>query len=121
MFPVVAFPLYEETQAALLMRQAVSDALLEAHISRKEAAAWMGIKEPQLARQLAGEPGTHISLWRLAALPQSFWDAFDARRAEQRGAVLVSPELVTLLRGAATLRRAALKAAMTPRKVERAL
>ena len=118
MFPVCS--LYESGPEAAAMRHAVIDALADAHISRKEAASLMGIKEPHLSRQLAGEPGTHLSLWRLASLPESFWDAFDARRASMRGAVLISPELVALLRGAAVLKRAALKAALVPQKVERA-
>lgn len=119
MFPVLSFPAYEGSTEADDMRRAVIDALADAHLSRKEAAQYMGLHEPHLSRQLAGEPGTHLSLWRLASLPQAFWDAFDARRASMRGALLLSPELVTLLRGAATLKRTVVKAALAPQKAER--
>ena len=117
MFPVCS--LYEGTAEAEAMRQAVKQAIADAHLSHKEVALTMGIPEPQLTRQLSGEPGTHLSLWRLAQLPESFWDAFDARRAALRGAVLLSPDLVALLRGAAVLKRAAIKAALASRNLER--
>ena len=119
MFPVLTSPLYEVTPEADAMRRAVRQAIADAHLSHKAVALTMGIPESQLARQLAGEPGTHLSLWRLASLPEVFWDAFDARRAAVRGALLISPELVALLRGAAVLKRAALKATLRSQNVER--
>lgn len=120
MLPILIFP-YRATPDADAFRQDVIAALNDAQLSHKEAAALMGISEPVLSRQLSGEPNTHLSLWRLAALPESFWDAFDIRRAERRGAVLLTPHLVTLLRGAASLKRVTVKARLEAPQKQRGL
>jgi hypothetical protein len=61
-----------------LAAQAVIDALHAARISRKEAAALMGLDEAQLNRQLRAEPMNHLSLFRLLRMATStkgvvFW------------------------------------------------
>lgn len=109
MLPILIFP-YRHTPDADQFRRDVIAALNDAQIAHKEAAALMQLSEPVLSRQLNGEPSTHLSLWRLSALPEAFWNAFDRRRAERRGAVLLTPHLVMLLRGAANLKREVLKA-----------
>lgn len=118
MFLILGSP-YQPNEAADAFRQVVIAALREANISLKEAAITMGLSSSVLSRQLAGAPHTHLSLWRLAALPETFWNAFDAQRAEARGAVLLAPHLVVLLRGAANLKRELVKAAL-PQKARQA-
>lgn len=48
-------------------------ALDEAHLSRKEAAALLGIPEPQLSRAIAGQGPEHLSADRLTRLPRTVW------------------------------------------------
>jgi transcriptional regulator with XRE-family HTH domain len=47
-----------------------------AHLTQKVMASEMGITPQQLSDQLAGREGAHLSLWRLFALPKSFWHEF---------------------------------------------
>jgi hypothetical protein len=69
----------------------------------EHVAALMGISEKQLCRQLAGvEPMNH---WRIAELPPEFQQAFDERRAALRGAVVLDPQTLSLIRAAVALGR----------------
>jgi hypothetical protein len=54
----------------------VDRARARAQLSQKVMASEMGITPQQLSDQLAGREGAHLSLWRLFALPKSFWHEF---------------------------------------------
>lgn len=69
-----------------ILAQAVLDCLHAAHLTRKEAAALMGIDEAQLNRQLRAEPMNHLSLSRLVRLATApagvvFWAHLGPRLA----------------------------------------
>lgn len=69
-----------------LLAQAVLDCLHAAHLTRKEAAAVMGIDEAQFNRQLRAEPMNHLSLSRLVRLASApagvvFWAHLGPRLA----------------------------------------
>jgi hypothetical protein len=60
-------------------------------------AALMKIAPSRASRQLAGvEP---LNLWRLAELPDAFQVEYDRRRAAMRGAVVLEPPDLSLVRG----------------------
>jgi hypothetical protein len=89
-----------------------TEALLDARLSRQEAAAAMGITEPQLSRALADVPGANIHLRRMAGLPERFKQHFGLRLVLRYG--LPSPylagaraALVLLLGGAGGSKRMA--------------
>jgi hypothetical protein len=85
-------------------------AAIDATLTRKEAAALLQIKEPLLSEWLAcARP---MNAFRLTALPETFWHALMVRLAERRGGYYFTPEIVTLLRGAAALKRNVLAARM---------
>lgn len=70
----------------------------------------IGTSAPKLSRALnVGEP---LNLWRLASLPDKFWLTFISKVAARYGAVVIWPEHVALLRGAANLD-------ITPKKMAR--
>lgn len=57
-----------------LLAHAVVEALHMAQLSRKEAAALMGVDYAQFGRQLRAEPGAHFNLTKLMRLAgTSFW------------------------------------------------
>ena len=56
-----------------------TDALLDARLSRQDAAAALGISEPQLSRALADVPGANIHLKRIANLPPAFHQWYGLR------------------------------------------
>jgi hypothetical protein len=65
------------------------------------AASLLGISPQQLSRQLAGvDP---LNFWRFAELPDAFHVEYDRRRAAQRGALVLEPPEVSLIRGAAAM------------------
>lgn len=71
--------------------------------SEKELAAFLGITQPQLSRQLAGlDPLNH---WRIAELPDHFHEAYDAIKAERR----IERDLIQLIRAMDATPRPALK------------
>ena len=80
-------------------------------LTRKQVAARMKIGTPLLSEWESCARPAH--LFRFTSLPDSFWHAFIARIAERRGGYYFTPEVVTLLRGAAALRRQPLMARMT--------
>lgn len=66
---------------------------------RAHAADLMGLTEKELNAQLAGvRPLNH---WRLLSLPGAFWETYDGYRASARGAVVLEPSLLDLIRGLA--------------------
>ncbi len=80
------------------LRRRVVAALDKAGISHKEAAIAMHLTEQRLSEALNGR--SPLSVFRLADLPDAFWDAFDALGVEDRGGIVVlTPELAQLLRG----------------------
>jgi hypothetical protein len=79
----------------------VRDAI-DAVMTRKEAADLMRLaNEQQLSEQLSCVKP--LNLFRLASLPEAFWDAFQERMAARRGATYLTPSVVVLLKGAAAL------------------
>lgn len=64
----------EELEA--LLADAVIAAMHVAHLSHKEFAFALGIDEKQLRRQLAREPGQHLSIYRLLRAPLLWWTCF---------------------------------------------
>lgn len=102
------------TARADALRSRVCLALDRAGISRKDAAITMRLTEQRLSEALNGK--SPLSVFRLADLPDAFWDAFDALNVEQRGGVVVvSAELARLVRGvdALVMARAELPAGET--------
>jgi hypothetical protein len=86
------------TARADALRVRVVAALDKSGISRKEAAITMRLTEQRLSEALNGK--SPLSVFRLADLPDTFWDAFDALDIEGRGGVVVlSPKLARLVRG----------------------
>ena len=68
-----------------------------------DVAAQLGIDEKRFCRQLAGiEPLNH---WRLADLPEDFHREYDRQRAAVRGALVLEPDMLTLIRGALAIGR----------------
>jgi hypothetical protein len=57
----------------------------------------IGLTPHQLSRQLAGAP---LNLFRLADLPDVFHAEWDRQRAALRGAVVLEPDMLSLIRGA---------------------
>lgn len=94
-FTTVVFVL---TPRADALRRRVVLALDRAGISRKDAAITMRLTEQRLSEALNGK--SPLSVFRLADLPDVFWDAFDALNVEERGGVVVvSTHLARLVRG----------------------
>lgn len=86
------------TPRADALRRRVVLALDRAGISQKDAAITMKLTEQRLSEALNGK--SPLSVFRLADLPDAFWDAFDALNVEERGGVVVvSPHLARLVRG----------------------
>jgi hypothetical protein len=85
------------TDASREDANALRDAIAAMGLKHADVADGMGLSdEKQLSRQLAGsEP---LNLWRLSNLPD-LRNKFDAIRAERRGAILLEPGMVALLRG----------------------
>jgi hypothetical protein len=71
--------------------------------THEHTASLMGLRREELDHQLAGRKP--LNLWRLAELPDDFQAAYDARRAQLRGACVLEPPDLALIRGAATLGR----------------
>ncbi|HAM41659.1 MAG TPA: hypothetical protein DCP69_10070 [Candidatus Omnitrophica bacterium] len=85
---LILWPVYlEDTERELIAD--VESALLRAGISHKAAALTMGVDLSLWTRQRAGDG--HVSLRRLARLPEAFWREFIALRAEKYG-ITVLPE-----------------------------
>jgi hypothetical protein len=100
MFALLA-PWTQHTDASRLLASDVCAALAACGLSQKAAALEMGLHPSDFNRQLAGlDP---LNLWRLTALPSSFWMALCHRQAERIGAALLEPEQIALLRGAAAM------------------
>lgn len=90
--------LFVLTPRADALRRRVVLALDRAGISRKSAAITMRLTEQRLSEALNGK--SPLSVFRLADLPDEFWEAFDALDVEERGGVvLVSTQLARLVRG----------------------
>lgn len=86
------------TPRADALRHRVVRALDAAGISHKAAAITMRLTEQRLSDALNGR--VPLSVFRLADLPDAFWDAFDALGVEERGGVvIVSTKLARLVRG----------------------
>ena len=70
--------------------------------TEKELADKLGLSSrEELARQLAGlKP---LNIWRVADLPEDFHAAFDRYYAGLRGAVVLEPSMLSLIRGACAL------------------
>jgi hypothetical protein len=103
------------TEKSRMQAQAVKVAL-DAVYPRKWylAAERMGISENQLSRQVAGtEP---LNLWRLADLPDEWHAAYDSARAQLRGAVVIEPDTLSLIRGAVAIGKRRM-ASVEPRMV----
>ena len=80
----------------------VARALEIAGVSQKDAAITMGISEKFLSNALAGRD--HLSLWRLAKLPQSFQSALWTIRLRRVGHDVLAPgELQSLVDGVRAL------------------
>lgn len=79
--------------------QLIADVFTELKWKRDYAAEQMGLTEKELNAQLAGvRPLSH---WRLLSLPGAFWEKYDAYRAAARGAVVLEPSTLDLIRGLA--------------------
>lgn len=73
---------------------------------------------PQLSRQLAGiEP---LNLWRLADLPDAFWQEYDRRRVGLRGGVVLEAPDLSLIRGACVLGSKSMARFTTPHEAKSA-
>ena len=95
---IVLTTVFVLTARAEALRLRVVKALAAAGISRKTAAITMRLTEQRLSEALNGK--SPLSVFRLADLPDAFWDAFDALGVEERGGVLVvSTKLARLVRG----------------------
>lgn len=66
----------DTTELERLIGLAVIDALERSQLPMKAAAAVMATDEENLRKSLKCEPGRHLSIYRLARLPLSFWVAF---------------------------------------------
>lgn len=94
----VAAMAFEMTPRSHALRQRVVLALSRAGISHKEAAIYMRLTPQRLSEALNGT--SPLSVWRLADLPDAFWNAFTELDAESRdGVVLMAPQLKRLLCG----------------------
>lgn len=90
---------------------------LDSVYSRKEAAALMGVTEKLLSDWAqCQKPLNWFRFGNLDGVTEQdrkraaqFWDALQQRMAERAGGVYVRPQLVTLLRAAATFKRTPLK------------
>lgn len=86
------------TPRAEVLRARVVKSLAASGISRKSAAITMRLTEQRLSEALNGK--SPLSVFRLADLPDAFWEAFDALGVEERGGVVVvSAKLARLVRG----------------------
>lgn len=91
----------EHTEASRALAADVDAGLTAAGKHRQLAQTVLGMRPPKLSAALnVGEP---LNVWRLAALPDVFWLTLIARIAERYGAVVIMPQQVELLRGAAHL------------------
>jgi hypothetical protein len=97
LFTVILLTTFLMTPRADALRVRVVKALDLAGISRKEAAITMKLTEQRLSEALNGK--SPLSVFRLADLPDAFWDAFDALGVEERGGVVISSRLAQLVRG----------------------
>lgn len=70
-------------------------------IKHESAAATMEIHPADFSRQLSGRDP--LNLWRLASLPASFWMALFALRVARIGGLVLTPEQLTVFRGAASI------------------
>lgn len=77
------------------LRRRVVLALERSGISRKEAAITMRLTEQRLSEALNGR--SPLSVFRLADLPDEFWDAFDEIGVDERGRGVVVPAVVAKL------------------------
>jgi len=94
---IVGLAAFQSTAKGDGLRRRVTLALSKAGISQKQAALIMGLTESRLSEALNGR--SPLSVWRLAELPDDFWDAFMSLEAEARDGLLVSaPQLARLLR-----------------------
>lgn len=99
--PMLLIPFRADT-AARLFAQDVA-AAIDAALTRKEAATVMGIREALLSEWLAAS--RPLNAFRLLALPAAFWNELLKRLARRRGGAYLEPEVVTLLKGAAEMKR----------------
>ena len=100
---------WARTEATDTLARDVAAALDDYFDSRSAAADALGMTLPELSLQLSGQKALTL-LWRCTALDVGFWDVLLAVLAKRQGGLYVGPDVVTLLRGAATLRRVPLKA-----------
>lgn len=91
----------QHTEASQQFAEDISAALHVVGLSRKQAAAEMGVTEPQLSRQLQGTE--HISGWRLTLLPLAFHVALAKRRARRVGLIVIEDAAIQRLVDAADL------------------
>lgn len=97
-FTVIAFTTaFALSSRGEVLRLRVAKALDRAGISRKDAAISMRLTEQRLSEALNGK--SPLSVFRLAELPDEFWDAFDTAGIEDRGGVVISSKLARLVRG----------------------
>lgn len=83
-------------------------AALDARYSRKEAAELLGVSEKLLSDW--AQCKKPLNWFRFADLDDAFWTALQTRMAQRSGGIYIEASVVTLLRGAAALKRAPLKA-----------
>jgi hypothetical protein len=95
----VAFTGHTDRSRALAM--CIKHAIDTLGWTHEYTASLMGLRREELDHQLAGRKP--LNLWRLAELPDAFQAAYDARRAQLRGACVLEPPDLALIRGAAAL------------------
>jgi hypothetical protein len=101
LFPLTA---WQPDAKALAFAQDVT-AAIDAVMPRKCAADLMGIREPLLSEWLSClRP---LNAFRLTALPSEFWTELLSRTAKRNGGLYLGPDVVTLLKGASSLRKMA--------------
>jgi transcriptional regulator with XRE-family HTH domain len=105
------------TRRSLALAEAVREAIKACGWKEEYAARLMGLSAPQLSRQLAGQEP--LNVFRLAELPDEFQRAYDKYRAGQRGAVVLEPSEIELVRGAAHLGRRVMRKMTLPQTAER--
>lgn len=106
LLPFVAVA-WQPTDRARVFADDVRAAILSAGMNYSEAADAMGMSLCDLSEALACRKP--LNVFRLSDMPDTFWEAFDSRRAKRRGGMYLSADMVLLLRGATLLKRRMLK------------
>ena len=114
---VILLAPWTPSDATRQLARDVADALDMRFPSRGVAADALGLKLPELSLQLSGQKA--LNLWRLTALDAEFWNGLLGILAQRMGGSYLSPDLVLLLKGAATLRRVPAKMRLEQRAERR--